>query len=101
MAQRLEAEGPEVNRGTARYGLSRPGENFRHFYFSMPEMASIVFSCKYEQLFWERSSEMIKIKIGSEERNLTEIDPSWINQQINRRSRRMSQVTVSSAHHIV
>ena len=28
---------------------------------------------------------MVKIKIGSEERNLTEIDPSWINQQINNR----------------
>lgn len=28
---------------------------------------------------------MVKIKIGSEERDLTEVDPSWINQQINRR----------------
>ncbi|MBW8042338.1 MAG: hypothetical protein FVQ85_20405 [Planctomycetes bacterium] len=27
---------------------------------------------------------MVKIKIGGEERNLTEIDTSWINQQINR-----------------
>ncbi len=28
---------------------------------------------------------MVKIKIGSEERNREDADPSWINQQINRR----------------
>ena len=28
---------------------------------------------------------MVKIKIGSEERNIEDVDSSWINQQINRR----------------
>lgn len=41
--------------------------------------------CAHLMLFIsERSSEMVKIKIGSEERNKEEVDSSWINQQINR-----------------
>lgn len=28
---------------------------------------------------------MVKVKIGSEERNIEDVDSSWINQQINRR----------------
>ncbi len=40
---------------------------------------------KYERLFRKRSLEMVKIKIGSEGRNMEDVDSSWINQQINRR----------------
>lgn len=31
---------------------------------------------------------MVKIKIGSKERNTEDVDSSWINQQINRRRKR-------------
>jgi len=42
--------------------------------------------CAHLMLFIsEKSLEMVKIKIGSEERNIEDVNSSWINQQINRR----------------